>query len=65
MATSIANSVSQQEKLLRAREAAAELAQLSTNEKNAILLALADAIETQKQTILAANREDMEDSGLE
>jgi glutamate-5-semialdehyde dehydrogenase len=64
MAT-IANSASTQEKLLRAREAATKLALLSTNEKNAILLAIADAIETQEQTILAANREDLENSGLE
>ncbi|MFZ0814392.1 MAG: glutamate-5-semialdehyde dehydrogenase [Candidatus Sulfotelmatobacter sp.] len=65
MAVSIASSVSTQEKLLRAREAATKLALLSTTEKNTILLAIADAIETQAQTILAANREDMEDSGLE
>ncbi len=65
MAATIANSVSTQEKLLRAREAAAKLALLSTSEKNTLLLAIADAIETQAQTILAANREDLKDSGLE
>jgi glutamate-5-semialdehyde dehydrogenase len=64
MAT-IANSASTQEKLLRAREAATKLAPLSTNEKNAMLLAIADAIETQELAILAANREDLENSGLE
>ncbi len=64
MAT-IANSDSTQEKLSRAREAATKLALLSTNEKNAILLAIADAIENQTQAILAANREDLEKSGLE
>jgi glutamate-5-semialdehyde dehydrogenase len=65
MVTTVANSASTQEKLLRAREAATKLAQLSTGEKNALLLAIADAIETQAQTILAANREDVESSGLE
>jgi glutamate-5-semialdehyde dehydrogenase len=65
MATTIANSASTQEKLLRAREAAAKLALLSTDEKNALLLAIADAIEAQGQTILAANQEDLQSSGLE
>jgi glutamate-5-semialdehyde dehydrogenase len=65
MAATIANSASTQEKLLRAREAAGKLALLSTDEKNALLLAIADAIEAQRETILAANGEDMESSGLE
>jgi glutamate-5-semialdehyde dehydrogenase len=65
MATTLANSASTQEKLVRAREAAARLALLSTDEKNALLLAIAGAIEAQTQTILAANREDVESSGLE
>src|SRR6202451_2172898 len=65
MATTITNSASTQEKLLRARDAAAKLALLSTAEKNALLLAIANAIEAQAETILAANREDVESSGLE
>jgi glutamate-5-semialdehyde dehydrogenase len=65
MAKTVANSASTQEKLLRAREAAAKLALLSTDEKNALLLAIAHAIEVQSQKILAANREDVESSGLE
>ena len=65
MATTIANSASTQEKLLRAREAAAKLALLSTDEKNALLLAIANSIEAQSHSILAANREDVESSGLE
>jgi glutamate-5-semialdehyde dehydrogenase len=65
MATTITNSTTTQEKLLRARDAAAKLGLLSTDEKNALLLAIADAIETQAQTILAANHEDVETSGLE
>jgi glutamate-5-semialdehyde dehydrogenase len=65
MALTITNSISTQEKLVRARGASAKLAVFSTDEKNARLLAIADAIETQAQTILAANREDVESSGLE
>ena len=65
MATTIANSVSTQEKLLRARDASAKLATLSTEEKNALLHAIADAIEAQTESILAENREDVEGSGLQ
>jgi glutamate-5-semialdehyde dehydrogenase len=65
MATTITNSASTQEKLVRAREASGKLALLSTDEKNALLLAIADAVEGNVQTILAANREDVESSGLE
>jgi glutamate-5-semialdehyde dehydrogenase len=56
---------STRDKLLRARTASAELAQLSTAEKNSILLAIADAIEANERKILAANRQDIEASGLE
>jgi len=48
----------------RARPSA-RLALLSTEEKKALLLAMADAIEANAPTILAANREDVERSGLE
>ena len=65
MATTLANTASTQEKLLRARAASAKLAQLSTDQKNAILLAIADALELHQKDILAANREDIERSGLE
>jgi len=65
VATTIATPVSTREKLLRAREASVKLALLSTDQKNALLVAIADAIESQSQTILAANREDVEGSGLE
>ncbi len=51
--------------MLRARAASAQLALLSTGEKNALLLAIADAIETNEESILAANGEDVESSGLE
>src|SRR5271165_2399698 len=65
MAVTVTQSVSTKEKLLRARDAAGKLALLSTGEKNALLLAMADAIEGNIHTILAANREDVEGSGLE
>ncbi len=65
MATTVANSLSTKEKLEHARAAAAELALLSTKQKNALLLAIADAIEAHTQAILAANQEDVESSGLE
>ena len=65
MATTITNAASTQEKLLRAREAAGRLALLSTQEKNTFLLRMADAIEAHAPTILAANQEDIESSGLE
>src|SRR5579864_5526657 len=54
-----------QEKLLRARAAAGQLALLSTKEKNGLLLAIADAIEANEKSILAANHEDIENSGLQ
>jgi len=64
MATTV-SPASTQEKLLRARVAATRLALLSTGEKNALLFAIADAIEANSESILAANRSDMESSGLE
>lgn len=54
-----------QEKLRRARTASAQLALLSTSEKNTLLGEIANAIETNAKEILAANCEDVERSGLE
>jgi len=65
MAALSTSATSTREKLLRARAAATELAQLTTAEKNALLLAIANAIEGNEQRVLAANREDLERSGLE
>src|SRR6266700_6763160 len=65
MVATLTTAASTQEKLLRARAASARLALLSTEEKNALLLAIADAIEANENSILAANREDIENSGLE
>ncbi|HET9309307.1 MAG TPA: glutamate-5-semialdehyde dehydrogenase [Candidatus Sulfotelmatobacter sp.] len=64
MAT-LTTAASTQEKLLQARAAATKLALLSTAEKNALLLAIADAIETSQRSILRANQEDIKHSGLE
>jgi glutamate-5-semialdehyde dehydrogenase len=65
MAATLTTVASTQEKLLRARTATSKLALLSTDEKNGLLLAIADAIEVHEKSILAANREDIESSGLE
>ncbi len=65
MATTLNASLSTRDKLLRARDASARLAQLSTQQKTNALLAMADAIETNSESILAANRKDIESSGLE
>jgi glutamate-5-semialdehyde dehydrogenase len=67
MAATLTTAASTQEKLLRARAASARLALLSTQQKNALLLAIADALEAESNVrrILAANREDVENSGLE
>jgi glutamate-5-semialdehyde dehydrogenase len=65
MAATPITAASTQEKLLRARAASAKLALLSTKEKNALLLAIASGIEANEKSILAANREDVENSGLE
>jgi len=64
MAT-VTSTASTEEKLLRARAASARLALLSTQEKNRLLQAIAAAVESEEKSILAANREDVESSGLE
>jgi glutamate-5-semialdehyde dehydrogenase len=65
MAATFTTAASTQEKLLRARAASARLALFSSEEKNALLRAIADAIEANQKSILAANRGDVESSGLE
>ena len=47
------------EMAVRARAAAAELRKLSTEEKNAILMKIADALDAEKAAIFAANAEDV------
>ena len=65
MATTVAIGSTTREKLERARAASARLAQFSTEEKNSLLLKMADAIEASEAKILAANAEDMERSNLQ
>ncbi|HXJ89588.1 MAG TPA: glutamate-5-semialdehyde dehydrogenase [Candidatus Binatia bacterium] len=65
MTTTLRATASTHEKLLRARAASAKLAQMSTAEKNTILLAIAHAVEAREKEILAGNRQDLEHSGLE
>ena len=65
MSATVTTAASTQEKLLRARVASARLALLSTEEKNALLLAIGAAIEANEKNILEANREDVEKSGLD
>jgi glutamate-5-semialdehyde dehydrogenase len=59
------NPASTKEKLRRARAAASLLALLSTAEKNALLLRIAAALESNEKQILQANHADLESSGLE
>jgi glutamate-5-semialdehyde dehydrogenase len=65
VATPTISAPSTREKLLRARTAAAKLALLSSAEKNAMLRAVADTIEVHAESILAANRRDLEACSLE
>jgi glutamate-5-semialdehyde dehydrogenase len=65
MPTSVAISTSTREKLRRARTASATLAQLPTDEKNALLVAIVDAIKAGAKSILAANLQDVENCGLQ
>jgi glutamate-5-semialdehyde dehydrogenase len=65
MATPSITASSTREKLLRARATSAKLALLSTEDKNAILLEIATAIERHESEILTANHKDIEQSGLE
>ena len=64
MSTTLTTAPSTHDKLLRARDAAARLAQLSSAQKNAILFVMAEALVANEKSILAANRKDMETCGL-
>jgi len=65
MSTTAGNAISTHDKLTRAHSAASTLALLSTHEKNAFLLAIADAVEKHEKEILMVNSEDVVNSGLE
>ena len=54
-----------QEKILRARGASAKVALLSTEDKNCLLLAIADSLEASQRAILDANTADIENSGMQ
>jgi glutamate-5-semialdehyde dehydrogenase len=64
MVTIVTTAHSTRDKLLRAREASPRLAQLSTAQKNAILIVMAGALEANSESIIEANRKDLESSGL-
>jgi glutamate-5-semialdehyde dehydrogenase len=64
MAGSPAVALSTREKLERARLASSSLAQLSTEQKNALLLKIAAALEAHASYILRANEQDIERSNL-
>jgi len=64
MAGSPAVAFSTREKLERARGAAAVLAQLSTEQKNDLLLKIADALETHAGRVIRANEDDIQHSNL-
>jgi glutamate-5-semialdehyde dehydrogenase len=64
MAGTAAIAISTREKLERARAASALLAQLSTAEKNELLLGIADTLEAHELEILHANAEDIELANL-
>ena len=64
MTTIVATPLSTRDKLLRAREASSLLAQLSTAQKNATLMVMADSLETNVENIIQANCKDLESSGL-
>jgi len=65
MATTVNSAISTRGRLERARAAAPRVAELSTAEKNALLEAMAGAIEANSQRILTANQKDVDESGLE
>jgi len=64
MASSTTSAISTHDQLVRARRACSQLAQFSSEQKNSILLAMADELERNVNDILAANRADLEACGL-
>ena len=65
MGTIVNPNVSTREKLERAQAASPRIAELSSEQKNGLLLTMADAIETHAAEILAANQKDLNGSGVE
>jgi glutamate-5-semialdehyde dehydrogenase len=60
MATGPSPVLSTRQQLERARDAAPRVGELSTVQKNGLLIAMAKAIEGERQSILAANQRDLE-----
>ncbi len=65
MGTIVNPNVSTREKLERAQAASPRIAGLSTEQKNGLLLTMADAIEAHAAEILAANQKDLNGRGVE
>ena len=65
MKAEITSEFTTREKLERARPAAPRLGGLSTEQKNALLLEMANAIDSEAASILAANQMDINESALE
>jgi glutamate-5-semialdehyde dehydrogenase len=65
MATTVNKPLTTRDRLEQARAAAPRLAELTTAEKNGMLSAMAEAIEAESKSILAANERDVQSSGLE
>jgi glutamate-5-semialdehyde dehydrogenase len=61
----LSSDITTREKLQRARAAAARVGELSTEQKNALLLVIAAAIDSEAASIFSANQLDLEESGLE
>lgn len=65
VATTVNPILSTRERLELARDAAPRVAELSTVQKNGLLIAMAKTIEAQVSDILAANQKDLESSAVE
>ena len=65
MATTVNKPVSTRERLERAWAAVARVSELTTAQKNSLLMAMADALESETPSILAANERDIQTSGQE
>jgi glutamate-5-semialdehyde dehydrogenase len=65
MKAKLSTDISTRHQLEEARRAASRVSELSTDRKNTLLLALADALDDQVVSILASNRADFEASGLQ
>lgn len=65
MKAGVSSEATTREKLQRARDAVLRVGELSTEQKNALLLAMASAIESEAASILEANRRDLDERELE